>query len=535
VRRLLVSALVLTALTGSSGAWAARVEGTAGADRLRGTSGPDTLFGRGGNDFIDGRGGRDVLSGGVGNDSILSAGDGAPDVVSCGPGRDVVNADLGDAVAPDCEAVSRELSRDPYRNPIAQHETEVEPDSFAWGSTIVTTFQVGRYVDGGAMNIGFATSRDRGRTWSSGLLPGLSLFSPTGGIFERVSDPVIAYDSVHRVWLIGSLGLAGDEVDLAVSRSRDGVSWSQPVIAARGAEFDKEWITCDNWRRSRFRGRCYLSYLEFTTEQIQTRTSGNGGLSWSAPGSWELPRGLNAIVNGVQPVARPDGSLTVVFAVFDAYRDVSLNEIAALRSVDGGRTFAPPVHAASLWSSDMYPMRAPPLPSAAVDSSGRIWVAWSDCRFATDCDANGIVLVNSRNGVTWSRPHRVGVGDARPTVDHFLPGLAVSGYGGRTKVAVAYYSLPQQVRCDYSCGGFVDAWLSLSRDAGATWAPAHRLSVQPMPLRWIAEADIGRMLGDYISTSFVRGRPVPVLSFASQPTGGRFKQAIFAATRVTTP
>ena len=56
-----------------------------------------------------------------------------------------------------------------------------------------------------------------------------------------------------------------------------------------------------------------------------------------------------------------------------------------------------------------------------------------------------------------------------------------------------------------------------------------------MPLRWIAEADIGRMLGDYISTSFVRGRPVPVLSFASQPTGGRFKQAIYAATRVTTP
>src|SRR3954453_8680202 len=42
------------------------------------------------------------------------------------------------------------LSTDPYTNASSQHRTEVEPDSFAFGSTMVAAFQVGRFTDGGA-------------------------------------------------------------------------------------------------------------------------------------------------------------------------------------------------------------------------------------------------------------------------------------------------------------------------------------------------------------------------------------------------
>ena len=35
----------------------------------------------------------------------------------------------------------RQLSSDPFTNSTSQHRTEVEPDSYAFGSTIVTTFQ----------------------------------------------------------------------------------------------------------------------------------------------------------------------------------------------------------------------------------------------------------------------------------------------------------------------------------------------------------------------------------------------------------
>jgi hypothetical protein len=48
-----------------------------------------------------------------------------------------------------------------------------------------------------------------------------------------------------------------------------------------------------------------------------------------------------------------------------------------------------------------------------------------------------------------------------------------------------------------------------------------------MRLDWLPQAG-GRFLGDYISTSFVAGRAVPVYSLAVAPFGGELRQAIMA-------
>jgi len=72
------------------------------------------------------------------DDRIAAQGNGTRDQISCGAGRDVLTADLFDRFAADCEVVSRQISRDPTTTRLAQHQTEVEPDSFAFGSTIVT-------------------------------------------------------------------------------------------------------------------------------------------------------------------------------------------------------------------------------------------------------------------------------------------------------------------------------------------------------------------------------------------------------------
>src|SRR5579859_1841163 len=58
------------------------------------------------------------------------------------------------------------LSTDPYVDPASQHKTEVEPDTFTFGTTVVSAFQVGRFFNGGASNGGFATSQDSGATWT---------------------------------------------------------------------------------------------------------------------------------------------------------------------------------------------------------------------------------------------------------------------------------------------------------------------------------------------------------------------------------
>src|SRR2546427_8335066 len=65
------------------------------------------------------------------------------------------------------------VSTDPYTNTVkAFHQTQVEPDTFSSGSTIMSVFQSGRFTDGGASNIGYATSTNNGQTWTNGFLPG---------------------------------------------------------------------------------------------------------------------------------------------------------------------------------------------------------------------------------------------------------------------------------------------------------------------------------------------------------------------------
>src|SRR5258708_38215210 len=52
------------------------------------------------------------------------------------------------------------------------HKTQEEPDTFAFGSTIVSAFQVARFHNGGADDIGWATSSDGGKSWKHGFFPG---------------------------------------------------------------------------------------------------------------------------------------------------------------------------------------------------------------------------------------------------------------------------------------------------------------------------------------------------------------------------
>ena len=72
--------------------------------------------------------------------------------------------------------------------------------------------------------------------------------------------------------------------ELLVSHSRDGVTWEPPVAAARtvggSLAYDKEWLVCDSWPASRFRGRCYLGYTDVRRDVLAVQTSPDGGTTW---------------------------------------------------------------------------------------------------------------------------------------------------------------------------------------------------------------------------------------------------------------
>jgi hypothetical protein len=113
-----------------------------------------------------------------------------------------------------------------------------------------------------------------------------------------------------------------------------------------------------------------------------------------------------------------------------------------------------------------------------------------------------------------------------------VPGLGidVTTAGATARIAVAFHSTP--LNCGYfdACPG-VDLGMVVSRNGGRNWTRPQRLNVETMPLSWIANTGIGRMTGDYISTSWVAGKPIPVFSAATQPAfEGSFRQAIFAMT-----
>lgn len=94
---------------------AATVLGGPGADRLGAGEAGDEIDGGEGNDAVSAGGGDDLISGGTGADELdggpgadrLVARDGLTDVVRCGDGADVVDADTLDTVALDCENVTR--------------------------------------------------------------------------------------------------------------------------------------------------------------------------------------------------------------------------------------------------------------------------------------------------------------------------------------------------------------------------------------------------------------------------------------------
>jgi BNR repeat-like domain len=418
------------------------------------------------------------------------------------------------------------VSSDPFTNTTSQHATEVEPDTFAFGSTVVGAFQVGRFFDGGGTDIGVVRSGDGGHTWGPpGFLPGMTTSSGAANTpFERVSDASVAYDSAHATWLISSIPIPPDFSirTVLVNRSTDdGQTWSPPVsipspVAARVA-LDKNWTVCDNGVASPFRGHCYTEFDNFADHlHMLMSTSTDGGQTWSAPiGTASNDKGI-----GGQPLVQPNGTVVV------PYEDSS-GKIAAFRSTDGGATWKSSVQIAGIrFHGNAGGLRTSPLPTAEVDGSGKVYVAWEDCRFEKHCSANDIVFSASSDGVHWSAVARVPIDPVGSGADHFIPGLAVdpATSGSGAHLALTYYYYPDAA-CTGGCQ--LDVGYISSPDGGAHWGNAQQLA-GPMQLSQIAQTSQGPMTGDYISTSFSGGSAVTMFPVGMSAPPGFFDEAMYA-------
>ena len=415
------------------------------------------------------------------------------------------------ATAAYANVATTQVSNDPYTDAQAQHQTEVEPDTFQFGNTIVSAFQVGRVSGGGSSNIGWATSTNGGATWTSGFLPGIT--TNGGGTYLQASDASVAYDLQDNVWLISSLGINGSQVDVLTSRSTNGgLTWSNAVTTATG-DLDKNWIVCDNTTTSPFFGNCYTEYDITSGNQIRMKSSTDGGLTWGAALS---PSG-GATGLGGQPVVRPNGTVLV------PYRATNASQIRSFRSIDGGASWRATVLISSVSHHTVAgSVRESPLPSAEIDSAGTAYVVWADCRFRSGCPRNDIVMSKSTSETTWGAVTRVPIDTTSSTVEHFAPGIGVdkSTAGGTARIGLTYYSYPNSSCTAATCQlnvGFIS-----STNGGTSWSTPTQIA-GPMTLSWLPNTSQGRMFGDYISTSVLAGGNAwPVIPVATAPTGSTF-------------
>jgi BNR repeat-like domain len=422
---------------------------------------------------------------------------------------------LGLGLAAQGQVALTQISSDPFTNPDSQHATEVEASTFFNGNTIVSAFQQGRYQNfGGSSDNGFATSTDGGTTWTTGSLPSLTVLS--GGTVPRASDPAVAYDAKHNVWLIASLPVypTGKATQpMLVSRSTDGgLTWNNPItFGPTYSKPDKTWLSCDNTPTSPFYGNCYAEWdNNGAGDIVYFAVSSDGGLTFGTP---VQPSGGPADF-GMQPLSQPNGTVIAVGA--DAFD----SNIVAVTSTDGGATFTKNVtvtnitfhHADGL-------LRDLVLPTSAVDAAGKVYTVWQDCRFNSPCNANSMVMSTTTDGVTWSAVTRIPIGGLGSIPDVFLPGLAVEpGTSGSTAhLGLTYYFYPQAT-CGVKTCQLEEGYIS-SHDGGATWSAPITVA-GAMNNTWFPNTNQGFMPGDYESLAFVNGKALPVVGVATARVKG---------------
>ncbi len=424
------------------------------------------------------------------------------------------------------------ISTDPYTNSTSQHATEVEPDTYSFGSTIVSAFQVGRFNNGGASNIGFATSTNGGTSWTSGFLPNTTTFATPPGIYDRLSDASVAYDAAHNVWLISYLGLVGSNPNIApsapavlVSRSMNGgLTWVAPVqVNSSGGTTsqDKNWSVCDDTSTSPFYGHCYTEWDDNGNGNlVQMSTSTDGGATWGTRKSTTN----HATVIGGQPVVQPNG--TVIVPIENANE----TSLLSFTSTNGGTSWNSTTTVTSIrHHTDAGSIRSGSLPTAEIDGAGKVFVVWSDCRFERNCKANDMVMTTSTNGTTWTTVTRIPADAVGSGVDHFIPGLAVdkSTSGSSAHLGLAYYYYPVSSCTSSTCK--LDVGYISSTNGGSTWSAVTQLA-GPMTLTWLANTTQGFMVGDYISTSIANGTARPVFEVANANSGSTFDEATYSPT-----
>ena len=293
---------------------------------------------------------------------------------------------------------------------------------------------MGRRFAGGACNIGWVTIQNGGQRLVN-RLPARHHQGRRGALRPgerserrlRRCPPSLVISSLAHVEPL-PLGAA-----IVVSRSPDGIHWSDPVTVADGrpsGDLDKNWTACDNHPTSPFYGHCYTVFDDYDQGNlIEMSTSTDGGKTWGAP--QELPAGDLGIYNqlgiGGQPLVQPDG--TVIVPIDNLVE----TEVRAFRSTDGGASWSTTVSVSPIARHAVAGGLARPAIAIGRDRSRRERLRRLaglplPCRLFVKRPGPKQIGGRRSNG----RPRRIPIDPLDSGADHFIPGLAVNPHAPET-------------------------------------------------------------------------------------------------------
>lgn len=313
---------------------------------------------------------------------------------------------------------------------------------------------------------GVYVSKDGGKTWKVGMLPGYPGDTRASGLtgFTGAGDAAIAFAPDGTVYYAGiafkrqavgltNRALGGATVYLSepptlfIARSRDGgETWDQVATPVKGAGTysyvslagrivpvlvslfqDKEYIAVGP------DGAVYVTWTSYTfagttgTAPILMIKSTDMGATWSQP----VTLSRTDDNQGSVPAVAADGTLAVTWG---EYLDARTMNVVVVTSQDKGRTFsAPSVLAQVKDLSSTHSTRANTFPSIAADSTGRFTVVWAD---NSTGDSDVYMAQSSDKGFTWSTPARVNQDPMGNGRDQFFPWVAADPQG---RIHIVYF------------------------------------------------------------------------------------------------